>query len=354
MKEYIKKFVNPSVGDNYSITDIPFMTSVETSGQNLVCNETGKKLVNESGILKIQSDGPEMVDLGLSVKWATANLGAQNITDFGNYYAWGETETKGDYSWSTYKHANGAYNKLIKYCPSDKTNFWDDTGSPDNKLILDAVDDVVNVKLGGNYRMPTKEEIEELIALPNKWMTINGVNGRVFCKANEPSAIKGDFSIMETGLYLYDENNPNPDNEHGSYNIHDDYNPIGLEYQTKEEVNANLTTYYTENYGYAGTVNVDTMLFKDQEHTIPAVAGIDYMFGSFPTFNPISMLFIPAAGYFNGSTRSDAGSNCYLWSSSLNSDYPSNAWGLYFYSDHIYLDDNDRYFGFSVRCVSTD
>ena len=54
------------------------MTSVETSGQNLVCNETGKKLVNESGILKIQSAGPEMVDLGLSVKWAKNNIGATN------------------------------------------------------------------------------------------------------------------------------------------------------------------------------------------------------------------------------------------------------------------------------------
>ena len=86
------------------------------------------------------------VDLGLSVKWCAVNLGAHNITDFGNYYAWGETETKEDYSWATYKHANGVYNKLTKYCPLDKTGYWDGTGSPDNKLILDAVDDVVNVK----------------------------------------------------------------------------------------------------------------------------------------------------------------------------------------------------------------
>ena len=77
MKEYIKKFESPaSVGDKYLIADIPFMTSVETTGQNLVCNQSGKKLVNESGILKIQSDGPEMIDLGLSVKWAKSNIGA--------------------------------------------------------------------------------------------------------------------------------------------------------------------------------------------------------------------------------------------------------------------------------------
>ena len=292
------------------------------------------------------------VDLGLSVKWHAVNLGAHAITDYGNYYAWGETETKSDYSWSTYKHANGASNKLTKYCPLDKTNYWDGTGSTDNKLILDVVDDVVNLELGGNYRMPTKEEIEELIALPNKWMTINGVNGRAFCKANEPGAIKGDFSIIETGLYLYDENHTNPDNEYGFYNI--DFDPIGLEYQTKEEVNAKLTTYYAENYGYEGTVNVDTMLFKDPEHTTPAIAGTDYMFGSFPTFNPISMLFVPAAGDFNGSTCYDAGSNCGLWSSSLYSVRPYGAWSLYFSSGDIGLGSGHRYIGVSVRCVSTD
>ena len=292
------------------------------------------------------------VDLGLSVKWRAVNLGAHNITDYGNYYAWGETETKSDYSWGTYKHANGAYNKLTKYCPTNKTDFWNGTGSPDNKLILDAVDDITTQTYGSNYRMPTKAEIEELITLPNKWMTINGVNGRVFCKANEPGAIKGDFSIIKTGLYLYDENHPNPDNEYGSYYI--DFDPIGLEYQTKEEVNANLTSYYAENYGYKGTVNVDTMLFKDEKHTTHAVAGTDYMFGSFPTFNPISMLFIPAAGSFNGSTHYDVGSNCYLWSSSLNSDSPGNAWGLYFNSGGIGLSSDNRCYGFSVRCVSTD
>ena len=142
MKEYIKKFETAEAGDNYSIANIPFMTSVETTGQNLVCNQSGKKLVNESGILKIQSAGPEMIDLGLSVKWCAVNLGAHNITDFGNYYAWGETATKSDYSWATYKYANGAYsvsNKKVftKYCPSNKTKYWNGTGSPDNKLVLD-------------------------------------------------------------------------------------------------------------------------------------------------------------------------------------------------------------------------
>ena len=177
MKKYIKKFETAEAGDNYSITDIPFMTSVETSGQNLVCNETGKKLVNESGILKIQSDGPEMVDLGLSVKWAKNNIGATcgdtAESWYGGHYAWGEIETKSNYSWGTYKF--GASSPFSKY----------DT---DGKTVLEVVDDVAAQTYGSNYRMPTKEEIEELIALPNQWVTdynsISGLNGRVFTGTN--------------------------------------------------------------------------------------------------------------------------------------------------------------------------
>ena len=259
MREFIKKFASPSVGDNYSIASIPFMTSVETTGQNLVCNETGKKLVNIQGTLIIESDGPEMVDLGLSVKWANANVGATcgdtAESWYGWHYAWSETETKSDYSWSTYKYGSD-YNKLTKYCPSDKTDYWNGTGSPDNKLILDAVDDIAAVEFGSNYRMPTKTEIEELIALPNKWVTdyngISGLNGRVFTGKNG------------------------------------------------------------------------------------------------------NTLFIPAAGIFRGPTRYVTGSDCFLWSSSLNSGSPDRAWGLAFYSGNIYLNNDDRCYGFSVRCVSKD
>lgn len=214
MKEYIKKFANPaSVGDNYSIASIPFMTSVETTGQNLVCNETGKKLVRVGESLVIQSAGPEMVDLGLSVKWAKYNIGAtggNSATDwYGGYYAWGETETKEDYSWLTYKHTNGNYDMyepkvFTKYMPTNKPEYWNGKGSPDNKLILDAMDDVVNVELGGNYRMPTKTELEELIALPNQFVTnyngVSGLNGCVFTGKNSntlfiPAAGYFDLSI---------------------------------------------------------------------------------------------------------------------------------------------------------------
>ena len=98
----------------------------------------------------------EAIDLGLSVKWASCNVGATEPWEYGGYYAWGETEEKEDYSWSTYKWCNGTENSMIKYCTD--SNY----GTVDNKTTLDPEDDVAHVKWGGNWRMPTLDEIDEL------------------------------------------------------------------------------------------------------------------------------------------------------------------------------------------------
>ena len=118
------------------------------------------------------------VDLGLSVKWANANIGVDTPEGAGDYYAWGEIEPKdGSYSWSTYKYCNGGRNNLTKY--NTKANF----GYVDNKTVLDDEDDVAHVKLGGSWRMPTWEEMLELMATKGNpaynwtWKTINDVSG---------------------------------------------------------------------------------------------------------------------------------------------------------------------------------
>ena len=102
------------------------------------------------------------VDLGLSVLWATSNLGTSglcsNPQDYGSHYAWGETSTKSDYSWSTYKWGSSE-TSLTKY----NTNA--SKGTVDNKTELkdyNYEDDVARVKLGGSWRIPTKEEWAEL------------------------------------------------------------------------------------------------------------------------------------------------------------------------------------------------
>ena len=118
--------------------------------------------------------GHEYVDLGLpsGLKWATCNVGANNPWEYGDYYAWGETEEKSNYEWSTYKWGNGNYDDLTKYCRSISY------GTVDNKTVLDPEDDVAHVKWGGTWRMPTFDEQKELL---NKctwtWTTLNGVNG---------------------------------------------------------------------------------------------------------------------------------------------------------------------------------
>ena len=96
----------------------------------------------------------EYVGLGLSVKWATCNVGATSPTEYGGYYAWGETEEKTDYSWSTYFDTTDGGSTFTKY-------------ALDKKTVLDATDDVAHVKWGGNWRMPTEDEMEELIKSDN-------------------------------------------------------------------------------------------------------------------------------------------------------------------------------------------
>ena len=117
-------------------------------------------------------DGYEYVDLGLSVKWATCNVGANSPEEYGSYYAWGETEEKSNYYWDTYKWCNGSSSKMTKYCTSSSY------GTVDNKTVLDLEDDVAHVKWGGSWRMPTKEEQNELFNdCTWTWTTQNGVNG---------------------------------------------------------------------------------------------------------------------------------------------------------------------------------
>lgn len=113
------------------------------------------------------SEGYEYVDLGLSVKWATCNMGATTPEEFGDYYAWGEVETKDSYEWNNYKWCNGTYSSITKYCAN---SYY---GKVDNKTTLDLSDDAARENLGGNWRMPTSAEVEELISECN-WVWQKG------------------------------------------------------------------------------------------------------------------------------------------------------------------------------------
>lgn len=121
--------------------------------------------------------GHEYVDLGLpsGLLWATCNVGADKPEDYGDYFAWGETETKSDYNWSTYKWCNGSSHTLTKY-------------DYDNKMVLDPEDDAAYVNWGGGWRMPTSAEFRELYNnTTNTLTTENGVYGMKFVSKTDNS-----------------------------------------------------------------------------------------------------------------------------------------------------------------------
>ena len=126
------------------------------------------------------------VDLGLpsGLLWATCNVGADNPEDYGDYFAWGETQPKDTYSWSTYQYCNGGdgWNTLTKYCNNSSYGY---NGFTDDLTSLLPEDDAATANWGSDWRMPTKEEWQELYNnTTHTWTTQNGVNGRLFTASN--------------------------------------------------------------------------------------------------------------------------------------------------------------------------
>ena len=131
----------------------------------------GDSDTNPSAVSNNEKTTHDYVDLGLSVKWATCNVGASKPEDNGNLYAWGETEVKEQYTVRTSKWGSMPFS-LKKY------NINSEDGTVDNKTTLDLEDDVAQVTWGGNWRMPTREEMDELHDKCTwEWTTLNGVNG---------------------------------------------------------------------------------------------------------------------------------------------------------------------------------
>ena len=134
-----------------------------------VCTKDGKFIkIPYSELDKVitYDDVPDAVDLGLSVKWASFNVGASSPEEYGSYFMWA----------STVDDPEARYNKLI--CPyqdpdfADPDNFIDyflkycnnqDAGIPDGLYTLEAIDDAATAAYGDKWRMPTEGEMNELI-----------------------------------------------------------------------------------------------------------------------------------------------------------------------------------------------
>ncbi len=131
-------------------------------------------------------DEHEYVDLGLpsGTLWAKTNVGADTPEDYGDYFAWGEIAPKDtyneyDYLWYEAIEFGGDYlYKITKYSTDSDHGY---NGFVDNKTELDAGDDAATANWGPEWRMPSNDQIQELIDnCTSQWTAMNGVNGRMF------------------------------------------------------------------------------------------------------------------------------------------------------------------------------
>lgn len=181
---YFKSYVQNGMAVKYGAVK-SFTTKESTSPAGTV----------DLGIVMTRTDGTTY-----KLYWAKSNLSDKglcaNPEDYGDYYAWGETESKSDYSMSTYKWCNGSSSTLTKY--NTKISY----GTVDNKTVLDQEDDVASVKLGSKWRMPTDAEWTELRTKCTWTWTTNyngtGVSGRIVTAPN------GNSIFLPAAGYRYD------------------------------------------------------------------------------------------------------------------------------------------------------
>ena len=207
------------------------------------------------------------VDMGNGLKWATRNVGATvREYEYGNYFAWGDPNVKGNYCWDYYRWMQeGESDKyhITKYTVADgqTAGIWYDAAGNfigDGKTVVEAGDDIATLSLGSSWHTPTDAEWT--------WLRTN-------C----------------------------------TWTWTDDYQGSGIAGQI---VTSNVS-------GFEGNT-----------------------------------IFLPAAGYWIGSSPYDAGSRGFYWSSSLTTSYLDSAWGVYFFSGYVDRSNSLRYIGRSVRPVS--
>lgn len=252
-------------------------------------------------------NGHDYVDLGLpsGTLWATCNVGSSKPSGAGQYFQWGDTsgytaeqigtgEGKKEFTWADYKWSvNDSSSNFSKYTTTGAT--------------LDLEDDAAHVNMGGDWDMPSPEQIQELIDNTTRTtvrINKNLIKGITFKKYTTPGAIlelEDDAAHVNMGG---DWHMPTPD-------------------QIKELIN-NTTSEWTTQDGVNGM--------------------------TFTSTNGKS-IFIPAAGVAGGGSIPLGGDVGLVWSSMLSSSNVRGGQSLYFNSDGAHLYDSGRYNGRSVRGV---
>ena len=157
-----------------------------TKGEAKISN--AEKMQNCTGGVE---NGHEWVDLGLSVKWATCNIGADKPEEYGDYFAWGEIASKGTYEWPNYRFIKQPLFGRIR-SKNDFKDFLDyyeyennslprlitKYNTSDGIIQLAKTDDAARANWGGQWRMPTEAEVRELVFQCKwEWIVFGGKNG---------------------------------------------------------------------------------------------------------------------------------------------------------------------------------
>ena len=155
-----------SVGSNYdmngdndiSVADILYLVDI------ILNNGGGIGDTSQAYLTCPDDNHPHIIDLGLpsGTLWACCNVGADKPEGYGNYYAWGETETKARFEWSNYTHCDGSYN-TCHYLGSD---------------IAGTQFDVAHFQWGGKWQMPSYEQLYELASYDYTWKKVAVVNNK--------------------------------------------------------------------------------------------------------------------------------------------------------------------------------
>lgn len=142
-------------------------------------------------------NGHEYVDLGLptGTLWATCNVGADESSGLGGYFAWGETQPKDNYGWSYYQYGHD-YNRLTKYCGKPEYGY---NGFTDDQTTLLPEDDAATANWGTGWYIPSVEEWQELIDhTTSNWFWQNDTYGRLYTASN------GNSIFLPVGGYFKD------------------------------------------------------------------------------------------------------------------------------------------------------
>ena len=173
-----------------------------------------KVLIKHRTDIGTNANGHSYVDLGLTsgTLWATMNVGAESATEYGGYFQWGDTVDKSDAvcNLETYKYSNDDGTEFSKY----NTGLNDIGGTIDNKIILDLEDDAARANMGGDWKMPSLAQMDELVQeTNNEWVTNyegSGINGRLFVSKTNGNTLfipasgwRGGSVFGNTDRYAY-------------------------------------------------------------------------------------------------------------------------------------------------------